>query len=183
MSRLLPATLAALAFAVPSLHAQAISIYGTFSDIHASNVANGTDTSTSSYWAPGFGGGVTFGVIPIGPIRLGFDLRGSSKPGTPGVDTGLAGIKLGVKIPFVALKPYVQASGGYIATSAKTSTSSGSQKGVGYEILAGADIPIAPFFDFRALEIGAGKAYGIPDIGGGPNPTLFSVSTGLVFRF
>ena len=183
MRRLLPATLAALAFAVPCLHAQAISVYGTFSDIHASNVANGTDNTTSSYWAPGFGGGVTFGVIPIGPIRLGFDLRGSAKPGTPGVDTGLAGIKLGVKIPFVAVKPYIQASGGYIATRAKTGTSSGSQKGIGYEVLAGADIPLAPFFDLRAIEIGVGKAYGVPDIGGGPNPTLFSVSTGIVFRF
>jgi len=192
MRRLLIPTLALLS--APALHAQAISVYGTFTDPHVSGVRNGgaaPNFDTTSFWAPGFGVGATLGIVPIGPIRLGFDLRGSSKPGTNGVDTGLAGVKLGIKIPFVAIKPYVQASGGYLGTRAKITTGAptgGTSRDhfVGYEIFAGADIPIAPFFDLRAIEIGGGHAYnfsGLNDTAGNYSINVFTVSTGVVFRF
>jgi hypothetical protein len=186
--------LSAPLLSAPLLQAQAISVYGTFTVPHVSDVRNGgaaPNYDTTSFWAPGFGAGATFGIIPIGPIRLGFDVRGSSKPGTNGVDTGLAGVKLGVKLPFIAIKPYVQASGGYLGT--RTKITAGAPTGgisrdhfVGYEFFAGADIPIAPFFDLRAVEIGGGHAYnisGLNDTSGNYSINVFTVSTGLVLHF
>jgi hypothetical protein len=78
-------------------HSQILSAYVLSNNTHFSNVqtgsvyTNGTYTNQfTSFFASGIGGGVTFNMLPIGPVRLGFDLRGSTKPGTTGADTGLA---------------------------------------------------------------------------------------------
>lgn len=194
---------AALAFAAPCAHAQLLSVYGTFSPTHVSNVAtgsvlNGTANYTEQFasnWTPNIGGGLTFGALPIGPIRIGLDLRGSTKSGTVGSDLAMAGIKLGIKIPLVALKPYVQVSGGYLATrthnvstGTTTANSTFENRYAAYEVLGGLDTHLLPFVDLRIVEIGVGQGYntgislsGVSNNGG--NATLVTVNTGLVVHF
>ena len=180
-------------------HAQIISIYGTFSPTHVSNVQTGSVSTSSGYQeqytsftSSGFGGGVTFGVLPIGPVRLGFDLRGSSKPGIGGADTAMGGIKLGIHLPIIRLKPYVQGSFGYLATrTTNVSTTGNSSQPVGgtftnqyaaYEVLGGVDYPLAPFIDLRLIEIGGGQGLNI--FGSAvSNASLFTVNTGVVVHF
>jgi hypothetical protein len=86
---------AALALCGPAeSHGQILSVYGLFTPQHATNVQTGSVYSGGSYneqytsfWAPGFGGGVTLNFLNLHIIKLGIDLRGSTKPGTTGADT------------------------------------------------------------------------------------------------
>jgi hypothetical protein len=171
----------------PALHAQAVELYGTVSVPRISGAPTGSGTQTSSYWAPGIGGGATFNVVPIGPVRLGLDLRGSTKPTANGISTVLAGAKLALKIPAVSLKPYVEAAGGYLGTNTHLGSpfapgSTHKTTYAGYEVLAGADSPLAPFLNLRILEVGAGKGYQASGPGSS-TITLFTLSSGLVFHF
>jgi hypothetical protein len=194
MRRLLPILLA-----LPlAAHSQAVAVYGTFSPAHLSNVATGAiysatgyNEQTASYWSPGFGGGITFNFIPTGPIRVGFDLRGSTKPGTQGEDSALFGVKLGVHPPVLRIKPYGQFSVGYLAArTTNLSTAAGQTTGaVGgtfsnkygvFEIMGGVDYPLLGPLHVRIVEIGAGKAL---FSFGGNNPTYFTVNSGLVLHF
>lgn len=177
--------------------AETISVYGTIAPIHISNVATGNASTgvgnssytTSSYWAVGVGGGVTITPIHLGPLSLGLDLRGSTAREKQGADTLLAGIKAGFKLPLIPLKPYVQASGGYVGTRATVTTGfpAGSTDSSGfyaYEILGGADLSILPHVDLRLIEIGAGQGRyrngpnnNIPDI------NFITLNTGVVVHF
>ena len=154
----------------------------------------------TNFWASGVGGGVTLNFLPVGPVRVGLDFRGSTRPGTVGADTGMLGIRLGVKVPLIKIKPYIQASGGYIATrtvnignvsggSSLSSTIGGTYTNqyAGYEIFGGIDYPLIHFVDFRVIEVGGGTAY---TVGGSTLSTyniqsisLFSVNSGLVVHF
>ena len=179
--------------------AQVISIYGTFSGTNASglvdgnagSITSGYTTTTTSHFSPGFGGGVTFGILPVGPVHLGFDLRGSTKPGSDGADLILAGPRLGLKIPAIRLKPYVQASGGYLRTRTTLVNSglpAGSQLTAQYgawEAIGGIDYPLLPVLDFRVIEVGGGKAYeySAPGVGATYTVSLFTINTGLVLHF
>jgi len=188
MRRLLPQ----LAFLLtPFAHAQAVSVYGTFSDTHLTNLVTGTTqngnvytSSTTSHFTPGFGLGVTFNFLPIGPVRLGLDVRGSSKPGNDGSDLILAGPRLAVKLPGLRLKPYIQASGGYLRT--RTTLVIGvenTDQFLAYEITGGLDYPLLPFLDFRVIELGGGQGINAFGSGDGHNTSLFTVNTGLVVHF
>jgi hypothetical protein len=185
----------ALAF-VPAGRAQLLSVYGTFNDTQFSNVqnsvpANNTGTyQTTSFWAPGVGGGVTFGVLPVGPVHIGLDFRGSTKSGANGGDTGLGGIRIGLKLPVIRIKPYIQASGGYIETRTAAPASSTNTAGTitnqyaGYEIIGGIDYPLIHFIDLRVIEIGGGQAYNINTTTYAINTiSLFSINTGVVVHF
>jgi hypothetical protein len=196
MRRLLLSALFA-ALAVPAARAQAVSIYATFSPAHISGTRNGstpTSVTTSSYWAPGVGGGVTLNFLPVGPVRLGFDFRGATKRGSQGYDLAMVGLRAGFKAANVSIKPYLQASGGYLASRVDygTSSSSGNYTFVStgkfavYEILGGIDYGISRLIDLRVIEVGAGQAF---DVGGitfsssSYRPTIFTVNTGIVFHF
>ncbi len=180
-----------------AVHAQVVSVYGTFSGLHASGVETGAtnvtttgyQTQTTSFFAPGFGGGVTLNFLNLHVIKLGLDLRGSTKPGVTGADTALIGVKFTVQPPLLHLKPYVQASGGYLATRTTNVSSIGTgpaivggtftNKYAAYEILGGIDYPLIPFLDLRIIEIGGGRA----TFDGTYNPSIFSVNSGLVLHF
>jgi hypothetical protein len=188
--------LAALIFLFSSgVNAQVVSIYATSSSGRFSNVATGAVSSGSgfqeqytNFWAPGVGGGVTLNFLPVGPVRLGLDFRGSTRPGTVGADTAMAGLKLGFHPPLLRLKPYIQASGGYVATrtvNVSTGNAGGTfeNKYAAWEVLGGVDIPVAPFFDFRLIELGGGTGINAFGSSNQPNISLFTVNTGLVLHF
>lgn len=189
--------LLAPAFFAPVLNAQIVSVYATFSPVHVSNVASGAiianggfQTQTASFWASGIGGGVTLNFLHLGPATLGFDLRGSTKPGTVGADTALAGIKLGFHPPVIRFKPYVQGSAGYLATRSHFAGTDPPGSGpvvnkyVAYEVLAGLDYSLVHFVDLRLVEVGVGRGVLTgPNFGGSPNATLLTVNTGVVVHF
>lgn len=171
---------------VPHARAQ-VSIYGTFSPIRVSNTANGN--VYNSYWDRGFGGGVSLTVLPLGPVSLGIDLRGSTTPGNSGTDTAMAGLKLGVRVPLISLKPYVQASGGYLRTRTSVGlggvvTANSSYGFATYEILGGLDSGILPHVDLRLIEIGAGQGKNISGPASGlADISILTLNTGLVLHF
>lgn len=182
-------------------HAQAASIYVTSSSGHFTNVPTGSVLNSSVYqeqyanfWASGIGGGVTLNFLPIGPVKLGFDFRGSTRPGTDGADTAMAGFRLGFTPPLIHLKPYVQASGGYVATRTLNITTNPSNHGqivggtfsnkyAAWEVLGGVDVPIAPILDLRLIELGGGTGMTVGLSSSQPNISLFTVNSGVVVHF
>jgi hypothetical protein len=195
-SRLLFSTLL-LAFTVAA-HAQ-LSLYVTSANNRFSNVETGDALTSSGYqeqyasfWTSGIGGGVSSTFLPLGPVKVGFDLRGSTHPGTVGSDTAFGGIKVGINPPALHIKPYLQASGGYVETrtvNVSTSPTNPTQTVGGtftsryaaWEILGGIDLPLVHFIDLRLIEVGGGQAITI--LNNGPNPSLFTLNTGLVLHF
>ena len=183
--------LASMAFPAAA-KAQILSVYGTFSPLHASNVETGINTANqeqyASFFTPAFGGGVTLGLLSAGPVHLGLDLRGSTRRGTTGADTALFGLRVGFKPPLIPLKPYVQGSVGYLATRTPnvSSGSSGSttftNQYAAYEVMGGVDYRFARFIDLRLLEVGVGQGL---DILGNANSkaTFFTINTGVVVHF
>ena len=189
-----------LLFTLPTAaYSQALAIYGTFSPAHLSNVQTGAVYSatggyvnqTASYWSSGFGGGVTANFLPIGPLRIGFDLRGSVKPGSIGANYALFGFKVGVHPPVLKIRPYGQFSVGYLSSSTNNvSTPAGQTTGTiggifgnkyaAWEVVGGLDYPLLSHLDVRVLELGVGGAL---SVGGNYNPTLFTVNSGLVVHF
>jgi hypothetical protein len=170
-----------------------VAIYGTFSPVHFSNVQAGViytgtayQNQTASFWAPGVGGGVTLNFVHLGLATLGFDLRGSTKPGTSGADTAMGGIKLGFNPPLLHIKPYIQGSVGYLATrtanvsAAISGNSTFSNQSAVWEILGGIDYPLYHFVDYRIVEVGVGQ--GFLNLGS-YKPTLFTINTGIVVHF
>ncbi len=174
-------------------HGQFVEVYGTLSIPHVSNLPTGSTCNTNgvcteqyrSLTVAGFGGGVTVRLVPLGLVDLGVDFRGSDKPGTPGVQTGMVGFKVTAKPPVLHIRPYGQVSAGYFATSTPNqsvpaSTSNFSNKGAAYEVLGGLDLPLLPILDVRVVEIGGGQAFGLFN---GKTSGIFTVNTGLVLHF
>lgn len=178
-----------------------VAIYVTSSSDHLGNVQTGSVLTNgsyqeqyASYWTSGIGGGVTLNFLPLGPVKLGFDFRGSTHPGTVGADTAMGGFKVGFNPPLIHLKPYIEAAGGYVATrtvNISTSASNPSQtiggtfsnKYAAWEILGGIDYPLIKFVDLRLIEVGGGTGVSVPGFSVGPNISLFTVNTGLVVHF
>jgi hypothetical protein len=167
-----------------AVRGQAVSLYVTSSSARFSNAQIGSQGQTTSYWTSGIGGGVTLNTIPVGPVRVGVDFRGSTRPGTAGADTAMGGIRLGIKPPLLPIKPYIQASGGYVATRTRASSGGTFQnRYAAWEILGGLDFPLVPFFDLRLIEVGGGSGYRLPGTASAPDISLFTINTGLVFHF
>lgn len=192
------ATLSLLFACSAHARAQIFSIYGTVSIPHFSGVPtgyacnnSGCTTQTTSITPVGFGGGITLNFLPLPFVSLGVDLRGSTKPGTTGADTGLFGLKATFKPPVVKLKPYVQVSGGYFATrTPNVSTSPSppyttyggtySNQGAMYEVIGGLDVPVVHFVDLRVIEVGGGQALGLFN---NKSSGVFTINSGIVLHF
>lgn len=181
-------------------HAQFVSVYGTFSPTHLTNVYTGCTGSActpqyTSFWASGVGGGATVNIINLHVVKLGFDLRGSTKPGTSGADTAEFGLRLGAQPPLLRIKPYIEGTVGYLNTRSPNQSTSGSGAAVGgtydakyatYNVHAGLDVPVFPFVDLRVVELGYGHAFadaGGVSFNGHTMPNLFTVNSGLVVHF
>ena len=189
--------LAALLSLVYPASAQIVSVYGTFSPIHISNAVTGNTTglnstyTTGSYWAEGIGGGVTLTPFHLGPASLGLDIRGSKAWGQQSADTLLVGVKVGVDPPVLPIKPYIQASGGYLGSRATIlygpagiAGTSPNQGFWAYEILGGLDYKFVPHVDLRLIEIGGGQGYYRSGATvNPPNISLLTVNTGVVLHF
>jgi len=176
-----------------------VSAYVTFSSTRFSNVESGViveptgniaEDQYDNFWTSGIGGGVGWRFFSLGPVDLSFDLRGSTQPGTPGGDTVLAGMKLGVRPPGLRLKPYIQASGGYLGTRTVNENSTTtypfppvggtlSNHYAGWEILGGIDYPVIRLLDVRVIEVGSGRGYSTS----APDITVLSINSGVVFHF
>ena len=175
-----------------------VAVYVTSSSAHLSNVAagevalptppngpGGYQERYATFWASGIGGGVTLNFLSLGPVKMGFDFRGSTRPGTPGADTGMAGLKVGFNLPVIHIKPYIQASGGYVGSRAVDPADLGtfSNKYLAWEILGGIDYPLVKVLDLRVIEVGGGTGMSLPGSAGGPNIPLFTINTGVVLHF
>ena len=157
---------ALVSLSVAAAHAQ-VALYVTSSSARFSN----TQTVSTSFWTSSIGGGISTTYIPMGPVNLSFDLRGSARPGTPGSDTGLIGVKLASNAPALRIKPYLQASGGYVKTRSVDLVTSNTlySRYAAWEILGGLDYPIAHSVDLRVIEFGGGAGY---HLNGASGPSL-----------
>ena len=194
MHKFVLATLA-LGF-TPLLHGQAAEVYGTFTEVHGNNIpgantacpALGTCVATNpngSVNGLGPGVGLTLNFVHNPAFTFGVDFRGSKHVAGNGADTGLLGLKLGVKVPLLGLKPYIQGSGGYLGTYESPAGSGSTGTNVNHyyaaEILGGVDYTILPRIDFRVVEVGVGHA--INTNANATRPTFVTASSGIVLRF
>ena len=194
MRRFLP-LLALILFCAVPVRAQVVAVYVTSSSNRFSNVQTGSTQTDSGYqeqyvsfWTSGIGGGITLNFLPLGPARLGFDLRGSTRPGTVGADTAMGGLKLAFSPPLLRIKPYLQASGGSVATrtvnvSSGTGGGSFNNKYAAWEILGGIDVPLMSIVDWRVLEVGGGTGLNVGLSSNVPSLSMFSINSGLVVHF
>jgi hypothetical protein len=199
---LLAAAVVAASFSSATAHAQ-FGAYGMFtvnqlSNIKSSPVAEGNtgpyavDDSVNPL---GGTGGIFYDWKKFGPVRLGFDARGSiltTKRGAytnfngPGarIYSGLGGVRGSFHTRWQPLKPYVQGSFGWARSDYGLYTSS-NQTGITpntmynnfeWQALAGLDIKLLPYMDFRLAEFGYGG------LDNSHNYPIKQVSSGVVFH-
>ena len=149
--------------------------------------STGTLSASQTYVEDsGFGAyGATFGAydtfLHFGPVKLGADARyffASSSNGSVvsnQVRGGLGGPRLVVQLPFVALKPYVQAEFGGVLTNYGFQSNEVAK--FAYQIQGGVDYAIVPHLDIRA-EYGGGQVGGVFR-----SQTLQEAGLGAVLRF
>ncbi len=124
----------------------------------------------------------------VGPVRLGVDVRGSVLNSNKSATTysssvdqirhyaALGGLRGEFKTPFRWLHPYGQVSLGYMRSNAAETNPSNYQNFTQVEGFAGADISLASWMDLRAIELGAGAAFG-------PSThSIQSIGVGVVFH-
>jgi hypothetical protein len=176
-------------------------VYGTFSPVHISGATTGEVTTgflsstdqNGSLWAPGVGGGVTWNFVHDSSLTVGVDLRGSTKPGTPGADTVMLGFKFAGNPARSRFKPYGQLSFGYLGTRvANTSAANIGETNLGtfssqyivVEVFGGVDYSLRNHLDLRLCELGVGGGSEVALFDTDTrHPILFSLNTGVVFHF
>jgi hypothetical protein len=144
------------------------------------------DGSTSrTFWGASIGGYVNFVHAP--KFDAGIDVRDMIVTGNNAhLNSFMVGGRLVAKPIAESFKPYLQVSIG--AGSSKPPHSSVHLTRLQYQIFGGVDYTLAKHVDFRIVEVGYG---GVSTISSGnfngsvtfPASSLFSVSSGLVFRF
>ncbi len=125
-----------------------------------------------------FGGnfGAYYDFRNLGPVRLGFDLRGGVLSGNKSAQSyqasgslirhysALGGVRASFATPIKYIRPYGEIAFGYGKTNASgyspvTGISSYSNYAQA-EGLVGVDIPVLPNLNIRAIELGAGALFG-----------------------
>jgi hypothetical protein len=188
-----------------SAHAQ-LGVYGMFTVDRLNNIASSplpqvtTDPANvraDSVDPLGGTAGVYYDFMKLGPVRLGADLRGSimsTKRGAyenfngPGarIYSTLGGIRAVFHTPFAPLKPYIQGSVGLgrsdygLYSGGVGGTPNQIYNNFEYEGLAGLDIKLLPYMDYRVVELGYG---GLDPFGANShNYPIKQVSMGFVFH-
>jgi hypothetical protein len=145
----------------------------------------GDGATSRTFWGASIGGYVNFFHAP--KFDAGIDVRDMIVTGNNAhLNSFMVGGRLVAKPIAESFKPYVQVSIG--AGSSKPPHSSVHLTRLQYQIFGGVDYTLAKHVDFRIVEVGYG---GVSTINSGdfngsvtfPASSLFSVSTGLVFRF
>lgn len=189
--------LAVATFVTATAHAQ-FGVYGTFTANHLSNIKSSPDATNSSALnndvSPlGGTGGVYYDFFKLGHlVKLGADARGSitttkrgayidANGGGARVNSALFGIRAVFNAPIMhtILRPYIQGSFGLGSSNyGILYGSNGVETRNNFEYMgfAGVDIPLAPYMDFRLVELGAGG------LSNNHNYPLQSVSSGIVFH-
>ena len=178
------AATAALLLLLPGAARAQVAVYAMASAGHYSGLGVGPGTASNQSGGITARGG-TFGVYdnfaPFGPVKLGGDARvivqdsANSTPYGNKILGGLFGLRLGVNVPAVPLRPYIQAEVGGVGTNNGTSTTRTAS--FAYQVQGGADVTIFPHLDVRG-EYGAGQLTSIS----GTNHTLQEFGIGLVVR-
>ncbi len=124
----------------------------------------------------------------LGPVRLGVDVRGSvlnsNKSATTyssSVDqirhySALGGLRGEFKTPLHILHPYGQVSLGYMRSNAASVQPTVYQNFMQVEGFGGLDVSLVPWMDIRAIELGAGGAFG------SSTHSIQSIGVGVVFH-
>jgi hypothetical protein len=192
--------LAVATFVTATANAQ-FGAYGLFTATQLSNIKSSPQATTpgaiNNDVSPlGGTGGVYYDFLKLGPVKLGADLRGSivttkrgaytnANGGGARINSGLIGIRAVFHAPLFhsVLRPYVQGSVGIGSSNyGLLYGNNGVQLQSNFEYMgfAGVDIPLAPFMDFRLVELGIG---GLNPFGtNSHNYPLESVSSGIVFH-
>jgi hypothetical protein len=172
----LAATFVLLLSCLPA--AAQLAVYGKFDIDHY------TDTnSNSAVMVYGAGVGIYDNFIHLGPVQVGGDLRGDLSSGNRySYRSVLIGLPVGVKLPLLPVRPYLEPVAGvdgskYTGSTAPGITTSHSYK-LAYGFVGGVDWTVLPHIDWRVVEAG----YTREDNGVAPNPNVL-VSSGLVLRF
>ncbi len=144
----------------------------------------GDNTTSRTFYGANIGGYVNFFHAP--KFDAGIDLRDGIVSGNGAhLNSFLVGARVVAKPIAESFKPYLQASIGVGSSKAKTSPIHLNR--LQYGIYGGLDYTLAKHVDFRVFELGYGAVTTINsgDFGGTltfGSSTLFTVSTGLVFR-
>ena len=204
--------LAAVVVAVStSAHAQ-VGVYGEFTVDRLSNIVSSplpplstdpVDTRMNTVDPLGGTGGVYYDFLKLGPVKLGFDARGSIVTTKRGayvhfngqgarIYSALGGVRASFKTKYAPLKPYLQISAGLgrsdyglFTTTEVGNVPVTSGKVVLYDNfeymgLAGLDIKLLPIMDWRVAEFGYG---GLDPFGTySHNYPIKQVSMGFVFH-
>lgn len=193
-----------------------VGVYGEYSGSTISGVQclepfGQCSASNGNVKPSGLMGGVYYDFRTVGPVRLGFDLRGGvdrsnksalTSAGDKNATTSnflLGGIRGTVKTPISWMRPYLQVSAGWNRTDAAsysvvpvtTGTAvTGTQyqthlysNYLQYEVFAGLDVKVLPFMDLRAVELGIGNMNSIGSSYSGPTSLgVKTIGAGLVFH-
>jgi hypothetical protein len=145
----------------------------------------GPNATSRTFWGVNIGGYYDF--FQTKKAIIGIDLRDSIVKGnSASLNNFLIGVRVSAKPIANSFKPYAQLSGG-VGTS-KPPHNPASKSKAEYNVSAGLDYTLNRHVDFRVVELGYG---GVTTVNSGdfqgpvqfPSSRLFSVSTGLVFRF
>ncbi len=183
-----------LTLALMTIAARAqIGVYVNPVGIHVSNSTAdtgpfaflGDNVTSRTFYGVNFGGYDDF--FHGAKVDVGADLRDSyTKGNNASLNSFLVGLRVLPRLTNTSFKPYAQISVGVGSTKPPTSTVRISR--AAYDILGGVDYPLAKHLDFRIVEVGYGSLSTVSSanfngVTSYPASRLFSVSTGLVFRF
>jgi hypothetical protein len=183
-----------LTLALMTIAARAqVGVYLNPVGIHVSNST--PDTGTFAFLGDNVTGRTFYGINLGGyydffkgsKADVGLDLRDSyTKGNNASLNSFLVGVRVVPRLTNYSFKPYAQISVGVGSTKPPTSTVHISR--ATFDVLGGVDYPLAKHLDFRMVEVGYGSLSTVSSANFNgqtsyPASKLFSVSTGLVFRF
>jgi len=185
-----------------------LGVYGIYSATEFSGIQcydpQGQCSSAGGKVSPTGGwGGIYYDFRTFGPVRLGIDVRGGtehanksavSAAGGQNITTShavLGGVRGSFHTPIRWVKPYAQVSFGWNRTDASDPTLTEvnglfehtNDNFLQYEVFGGADLQIASFLDFRALELGIGNMNRFGSGTGTASVGVRSIGAGVVVHF
>jgi hypothetical protein len=162
--------LALIVFSPACLHAQ-LGLYGAFT-VQNLGVPN---NNGYAFYGGTFGAYLASGHFAL--LSAGVDLRGSfSRSGGTSFDSGSIGPRIGLNLPLIPIRPYLEATAG--VGHLTLSGGSPSTTKFEYQFLGGLDFTVLPRIDWRIAEFSYGGLSALNNSSYHPK----SISTGIVLR-